>query len=39
MAGRDFKPDRQAERIYGGVNLGRQPAAGVPDGASFKPPF
>ena len=31
--------DRQADRIDGGVQLGRQPAAGATDCGSFSPPF
>ena len=36
---RDLKPDRQAERVDGGVDLGGQTTLGASDGVSFKPPF
>lgn len=39
LAGGEFEPDRQAERINGGMDLGRQSAAGPTDCTSLKPPF
>ncbi len=39
VAGRDGEADRQAECIHGGVDFGRQAAAGAADGVSLKPPF
>ena len=35
----DYGPDRQAERVNGGVDLRGQPAFGAANSGSFKPPF
>ena len=39
VPGCDQEPDRQTQRIDGGVDLGGQPAPGSSDGVSFRPPF
>jgi hypothetical protein len=39
LAGCDVEPDRQTERIDGGMDLGGQAAFGTADTGSFKPPF
>ena len=39
LPGGQFEPDRQAERINGGVDLRRQTATGTADRTSLKPPF
>ncbi len=39
MARRDREPDRQAERIECGMDLGRQSATGPSDRVSLKPSF
>lgn len=39
LPGRDRDPDRQAERVNGGVDLRRQAALRASDTGSFKPPF
>lgn len=39
VPGRDREPDRQAERVHGRMDIGRQSAARTAYGVSFKPPF
>src|SRR5688572_16655733 len=39
LSGRRMDPQRQADRIDGRVQLGRQSAARATDGGSFSPPF